>query len=119
MARTATAPVLALPEDITLPGPFGTLGDIRRRHRGHWFDKDTLRFFSSRFPDGEYGTYAGRFFISTERDTFGHEPRRATIRYATDDGDIRTLGEFQAYATPEHARKALRATLRAAGIAGY
>lgn len=109
MTDTTQTPTIITGEfgdPITVGGPFGTMSDIRRRHYGHWFDVDTMRFFKSRFPNGEYGVLYGRFFISTEKYS-DDTARLATIRYVTDDGDIRTLGGFQAYKSPAAAAKAL------------
>lgn len=89
-----------------------TLSDIRRATRGHWFDADTMKFFSTTLPDGEYvWNINGRvFFISGERDTWTDQKRRYTIReYLPEKDDIVTVGEFQQYRTPDQARKALRA----------
>lgn len=88
-----------------------TLSDIRRAHKGHWFDRDTMKFFATTLPDGEYvRNIAGRvFFISGERDTWSNQKRAYTIReYVPASDDIRTIGEFQQYRTPDQARNALR-----------
>ena len=73
------------------------------RNHGHWFDKDTLRFFKSRILPT---VYHGKYFISSERyssDTM----RRYTIRVADENGSIDTVGEFQAYRTRYAAIKAI------------
>jgi len=85
-------------------GPFKSMTDIRHSHPGNWFDKGTMQWFNSRI---ESKVIYGRFFISSEQ--YDDEtPRLYTIRYATDQGDIETLGEFQDYKTPAAARTALK-----------
>lgn len=93
-----------------------TLGDVERLNASsghHFFDADTLRFFRSRIDYG-YGLMHGRYFITTEKD--GSNPRRASIRAAMDDGSIETVGEFQQFASPAAAVKALEKG-RAYGVA--
>lgn len=82
--------------------------EIRDRHDGHWFDADTMRFFSSRVGDTVIG---GRYFITSERNETPyspHEPRLYTIREAFSDASIDTVGEFQGYATRKQAERAAR-----------
>lgn len=89
------------------PPELHTLGDVERLNASsgkHFFDADTLRFFKSRIDYG-YDLLYGRFFITTEKD--GDLPRRASIRAAMDDGSIETVGEFQQFASPAVAVKAL------------
>ena len=50
--------------------PFRTIEDIRRHHRGHWFDRDTMRFFGTRFCDSGR-VHAGRFFVTSEQPPHG------------------------------------------------
>lgn len=80
----------------------------------HYFDLDTMRFFSSRFLsnvvalDG-YETKEGRryLFVTSDRDTYSQEPRSYTVRMLTlgtvrDDRpavDIDTVGGFQAFSS--------------------
>jgi hypothetical protein len=73
----------------------------------HWFSPKTMRFFSCRVLSV---LHLGRFFISSERDTFRDDNARAyTIREALQCGCIETVGEFQQYATSRQAKKALLA----------
>lgn len=90
-----------------------TIGDIERvNSRGgyHFFDADTLRFFKSRIQPH---VTAHRYFITSEKND--REPRRASIRCVMDNGSTETVGEFQQFASPAAAQKALDKAL-AAGI---
>ena len=83
---------------------YNTVSDIRCAHinfGGHFFDRDSMRYFNSRILDGVIG---GRYFITSEK--YREEPRRYTIREITyPDRDIVTRGEFQGYRTAAAARK--------------
>ena len=69
----------------------------------HWFDADTMRFFRSRLADVGYQASDGRvYFVSSERNQgMGLPyPRLYTVRCLTGPkGDIKTVGEFQAFGT--------------------
>lgn len=82
----------------------------------HFFDADSMRYFSSRVHGDLYG---GRFFVTSERDnTIWGEPawngvRRYTVRMARYyPGDERlqidTMGEFGEYDTREEAHREAR-----------
>ena len=83
---------------------------VQRRHNGHWFDADTMRFFSSRVSDTAYNDENGHsYFVSSERDTYrNRQPKRLyTVRVQnTETGDIDTVGDFQGYSTRYQAHKA-------------
>ena len=85
---------------------YKTIGEIKRKNKekgGHWFSKNTLEFFRSEvYPK----VYDGCFFITSEK--FEDHPRLYTIRQAKSNGDIRTVGEFQAYVSLEHAKDGIR-----------
>lgn len=77
-----------------------TIDDIKAGHKGHWFDSDTLRLFSSRISSRVHPTPTGALFVSSETD--GTNPRLYSVRRAieTPNGvDIVTVGEFQSFAT--------------------
>jgi len=91
------------------------------RKGGHFFDKDSMRFFSSRISelmwqrggsnDPSYKT-KDIYFITSEADR-GHikhsgSARAFTIRKANADGDINAVSEFQEYSTLGEARKELK-----------
>ena len=67
----------------------------------HFFDDSTMRFFSSRILPTIYG---GKYFITSERDTYGDHQRAYTVRSAV-DGDINTVGKFCGWATLYAAKK--------------
>lgn len=83
-----------------------------KKHKGaggHFFDKDTMRFFGSRL---ETGLYAGRYFITSESInglTRSNDPdRKYTIREFGDDFKrIDDVGEFQEHKTLDEAFAAL------------
>lgn len=92
------------------PREWRSVDEIRQRHDGHWFDADTMRFFSTRLSDTVIG---GRYFITSERYEapagFGPSGSRMfTIREAFADASIDTVGEFQGYATRKQAERAAR-----------
>jgi hypothetical protein len=71
----------------------------------HWFDADTLRFFSSRIADTAYvsGEYretldGAAYFVSSERRR-GCARLYTVRRYDFATQDISTVGEFQGYAS--------------------
>jgi hypothetical protein len=85
---------------------FRTIDDIKTANRVagmHFFDADTLRFFNSRILDGVYG---GRYFVTSERRPRSKEPRLYTVREASADGGITTVGMFQGYVSAKAARRA-------------
>ena len=70
----------------------------------YFFERATMRFFKSRVARSCYATKdGGAYFVTSEQ--FDHTtPRLYTVRYAKPDGDIDTVGEFQAYRTVNEAR---------------
>tara|TARA_Y100000310_G_C20648450_1_gene797994 strand:+ start:661 stop:1047 length:387 start_codon:yes stop_codon:yes gene_type:complete len=63
----------------------------RTNGTGHWFDKETMRFFKSkiglvRSKGDDY------YFVSSEQPP--HGPRMFSVRHMDKDGDIKTIGEF-------------------------
>ena len=87
---------------------------VRARHRGHWFDPGSMRFFRSRVAQTAYGTDDGSraYFVSSEQfedSTRYRAPRRYTVRVIDlHTGDIDTVGEFQEYASRSGADAAAR-----------
>ncbi|MCP6727122.1 MAG: hypothetical protein KJI69_03800 [Patescibacteria group bacterium] len=103
------------------------LGDEikRRAEKGspHFFDKDTMRFFSSRlselmWSEGELKDYqkSNIYFITSEADkgTVKHagSARAFTVRIIDVDGDINALGKFQGFSTLGEARRAIKDAIR-------
>jgi hypothetical protein len=75
--------------------------EANRRSGGHWFSRDTMRFFNSRVSGQVIG---GRFFVSSERYDY-NAPRLYTIREALEDGSIETVGGFQAWTNARDAKR--------------
>lgn len=95
---------------------FNTIADIIEANGNagrHFFDRDTMRFFNSRVYADLYvqkGEEQGEdvtYFITSERN--GKDaPRLYTVRYALDNGEVSTAGEFQQCNTLNEARKLAR-----------
>lgn len=89
-----------------------SVATARRLHCGHWFDDATMRFFGTRIC-AERRTHAGLLFVTSEKAP--HMPRRYSVRLAhwrrRNDGrwvvSIKTIGDFQAYATRRDAVRAM------------
>jgi hypothetical protein len=63
----------------------------RNNGGGHWFDKETMRFFKSRVgiirsKGDDY------YFVSSEQPP--HGKRMFSVRHMDIGGDIKTIGEF-------------------------
>jgi hypothetical protein len=88
---------------------------------GHWFDADTIRFFASQF----YGAYQGDgsplvYFVSSEcGPEVGDTRHFYTVRsFDTVHGCIRTVGDFQAYASEPAADEVAREAALASEAVG-
>jgi hypothetical protein len=99
---------------------YNSIADVKRANAesgGHWFDRDTMRYFKTRIETGivKCGSVgegaAHRFtrarFVSSEQGPHDHSPRAYTIREAQPDGGIDTVGEFQQYKTLRAAKAAI------------
>jgi hypothetical protein len=99
---------------------FSTIAQIKQANRRagfHFFDRASMRFFSSRVSSL---VVAGRYFITSERDTYDRHynyPRAYTIRVINSNGSVDTVGEFQQYATLSQAKRAVY-KLAAEGVEG-
>lgn len=63
----------------------------------HWFDKSTLRFFSSRVGSTVYQGPGGVYFTSSEQFD-ARSPRLYSVRkFNPETGGVETVGEFQRY----------------------
>lgn len=93
---------------------YQTIYDVKLANRQagfHFFEAGALRFFRSRIGTELYG---GRYFITSERfiGSDGWSPgRRYTIREVKPNGNVDTVGKFQAYASANGARAAIRRLL--------
>ena len=86
---------------------FANITAIKRANKGighHFFSKGALRFFNSTVYPRVYG---GRFFVTSEFHCGTHEshcgttPVRYTVRGAQQDGAVKTVSEFQEFATKD------------------
>lgn len=86
----------------------------KSKTKGHWFDKDTMRFFNCRLNDNLYFNINNGliYFVSSEKFDY-KSPRLYTVRsYNPIDGYIDTVGEFQAYKSLSGAKnRALKLSL--------
>ena len=98
--------------------------DIQLAHRqagGHFFDPDSMRFFSSRIQNNPpHVGPGGVFFVTSEQfisgDRLARGPRRYTVRAWNPDYPTAVESiDFQAHATSRAAHR--DATRRAAGTA--
>jgi hypothetical protein len=88
-------------------GPYRTIEQVKRANERAgqvWFSRETQSLWHCRIAPG---VIAGRLFITSEALAL-HDTRRYTIRLATDDGHVVTVGEFQEFATLAAARKRAR-----------
>jgi len=89
--------------------------EVRRRaEKGspHFFDKDTMRFFSSRISELMWEKGSDIYFITSEQDkgTTQHagSTRAFTVRKIDANGDINKIGEFQGHSTLSEARREIK-----------
>lgn len=78
-------------------------------NQGHFFSKDTMRFFRSKVLTDSKVVGDSLYFITSEQGPDG--VRRFTLRQGKvlgDKMDIDTVGSFQGYATRHRALKALK-----------
>ena len=86
---------------------YRSMAQIRRANKtsgGHWFERDSMRFFGSNI---EGGPYNGRYFVTSEVDPGGK--KAYSVREAADDGGVSTVGDFHAYGTKAEAVRAAKA----------
>ena len=82
-----------------------TLAEAKVIYNGtgkHFFDRDTMRFFSSRI---ESGLYKNRCFITSENNMDGTERFYNVRRFNEDYTNIETIGEFNTIKTIYGARE--------------
>lgn len=83
-----------------------TITEMKKRHKaigGHWFDKDTMRFFGTTI---ESLPNAANIFITSEWTGPDETKRAYTLRWFNTETDkVETLGEFLHYQTLEEARE--------------
>ncbi len=93
--------------ETVFSSPFSYLEQVQNSNREsghHWFDPDTMRFFSTRICTE---LVKGVYFITSEKPP--HSPRAYSIREVyNEDGHIRTVGETCQYTSLSDARHALK-----------
>lgn len=81
----------------------------------HFFDADTMRFFSSRVLELAWKKADEIYFITSEADNgrIKHQGsiRAFTVRKSNANGSIDTIGDFQEHATKRDAQKAIKEIL--------
>jgi hypothetical protein len=87
------------PVGVPFAGSGNCLANITRdydaRRAGNWFDRDTMRFFGTKFATGflDIPSAGVTLFVTTEKGP--HGPRAATLRaYMWASAEIKTLGPF-------------------------
>ena len=100
--------ISTLPTELTL----AEMKKINQDLGMHFFDKDAVKFFNSKFETKGIRKGNNVYFITSEQfePTIGEkEPRKYTIRdMDLNDGSIDTVGEFQQYDSKESAKKVLK-----------
>lgn len=77
----------------------------RLNPKGHFFDKETMRFFKSRIE----AVLQDDYFITSESRSFRDDTRVYTVRQLMGENDhVREIGEFGEHDTLKQARKALK-----------
>lgn len=83
---------------------FNSIDEIKAAHTGYWFSPDTMWWWGTRVYPDVYQGDGVTYFISSDEGP--HGGRLYSVRCATPNGDIRTVGPFQGYATLDAARGA-------------
>ena len=84
-----------------------TMAEVREANRniGHcWFEYKTMKFWHTKIHGD---VRRGKYFITSE-DNYNRQRRLFTIREFKPDGQILTVGEFQAYKSLAEAKQALK-----------
>ena len=93
------------------------ISKIKKAHKGHWFDKEAMRFFGTRIID--YNTNRHGMFITEEKADFAGERRAFNLRmYVPEQDDIITIGDYLQFPTLQEARSFKRAVSKALDKAG-
>ena len=92
-----------------------SIEQVKRAHEeiyhGYWFTDEAKRFFDSRWAETATLIGTKAFFVSSDQfhDRGYSAPRKYSIRLCDmATGDIRTCGEFQAYASGREAQAAIK-----------
>ncbi len=90
---------------------FRSMYEVKRHNRQngyHFFDPSSMRFFNSRIQNDP--PYKGRYFVTSEKFDY-KSPRYYTIREIKEDGTIKTVGEFQGFASSRQAKAYMKKNL--------
>ena len=86
------------------------------KQHSHFFDEDTIIFFSSQISNLCWSKGSDIYFITSERDTgrvkHSGSIRAFTVRKCSDNGNIDTVGKFQQHKTLQQARTAIQEVLQ-------
>ena len=84
--------------------------NLLSNHSGHWFDKVSMRFFSSRISWASLTKVSHNtwFFVSSEQFDY-RSPRKYSVHSITVYGDIGDVSEFQQFDTLAQAKRFLQA----------
>jgi hypothetical protein len=87
---------------------FSEVRDFYQRNQpdGHWFDRDSMRFFKTKLPSVAYETTAGVLFVTSEVDPSG--VKAYTVRRQKVNGGITTVGDFHCFTTAAAARAEIK-----------
>jgi hypothetical protein len=90
--------------EITKPGSMRDVKECAQVCGSHFFEKATMKFFSSRVGDYAYADgKGGAYFTTSEKGPYG--PRAYTVRrYDPKRCGVETVGKFQGYDSSEKAR---------------
>jgi len=92
----------------------GSLDRLKQYYQGHFFDKDSMRFWNSRISESSItenivdGQVVGAWFATSE-DNFDRSKRLYTARYFDiSEHYMSTIGEFQAYSSLRQAKSVIK-----------
>lgn len=82
-----------------------SVDDIVSKHKGHFFSKDTMRFFKSKLVSDVYVSNNGKvYFVTSEKKGFNTNERTFTVReYDLKLDSISNVGDFLSYETKSKA----------------
>ena len=84
---------------------YESICNVKHKHRGHWFDDSTMRFFKSKVYESVYCGKEFWYFVSSEKSE--NNPRLFTVRqFNPKTGDIDSYSSFQEFKTQAQANKA-------------
>ena len=84
---------------------YKSMSEIREKNKSidnYFFSKDTMRFFKSKI---ETGVLKDKYFITSEINP--SDVKKYTIREATEEGEIKTVGDFHSFTSVKQAKQFL------------